>query len=150
MTTQAPKKFPLFPVLIGIGAMALNMLFSFSFAALFQSWGWMPHGGLALANTLATGLEMAALLVVMRRRLNGLEGRAVLQAAGQAALGALTMSMVLWAWLGLTSEQPVWLVVLGGVLLGALVYGGIIWVLRVREARALVDGLLRRARARPA
>ena len=138
------------PVLIGIGAMALNMLFSFGFAALFQSWGWMPHGGLALANTLATGLEMAALLVVMRRRLNGLEGRAVLQAAGQAALGALTMSMVLWAWLGLTSEQPVWLEVLGGVLLGALVYGGIVWVLRVREVRALVDGLLRRARARPA
>ena len=33
--------------------------------------GWMPHGGLALANSLATALEMVGLWYFMRRRLAG-------------------------------------------------------------------------------
>jgi putative peptidoglycan lipid II flippase len=135
------------PVFIGIGAMTLNMAFSFAFAALFSNWGWMPHGGLALANSLATALEMIALLIIMRRRLSGLNGRSVLQAAGQAALGTLALALVLWGWLTWTDGQPAWQVAIGGVLLGGLVYGGVVWVIRVREARLLVDGLLRRARA---
>ncbi|HWA15390.1 MAG TPA: murein biosynthesis integral membrane protein MurJ, partial [Gemmatimonadales bacterium] len=42
------------PVLIGTAAMGLNVVFSFTFAWVFSKWGWMPHGGLALANSLAT------------------------------------------------------------------------------------------------
>jgi putative peptidoglycan lipid II flippase len=136
------------PVFIGIGAMVLNMVFSFVFSALFTRWGWMPHGGLALANSLATALEMIALLAIMRRRLSGLEGRNLLQAAGQAALGTFALALALWGWLSWTEGQPAWLAAVGGVLLGGVVYGGMIWILRVREARILVDGLLRRARHR--
>ena len=65
------------PVLVGAGAMTLNILFSYALAALFSSWGWMPHGGLALANSLATGLEGAALWLIMRRRLAGMQGAQV-------------------------------------------------------------------------
>jgi putative peptidoglycan lipid II flippase len=122
------------------------MAFSFAFAALFYRWGWMPHGGLALANSLATALEMIALLVIMRRRLSGLEGRRVLQAAVQAALGTLLMALVLWGWLSWTGDRPAWITALGGVLLGGLVYGAAIWVVRVPEARLLVDWVMRRAR----
>jgi len=55
------------PVIVGVIAMSLNVVFSFAFAALFKQIGWMPHGGLALANSLATALETIALLVLMRR-----------------------------------------------------------------------------------
>jgi putative peptidoglycan lipid II flippase len=137
------------PVFIGIGAMALNMAFSFAFAALFLGWGWMPHGGLALANSLATFLEMIALLAIMRRRLSGLEGPRVLQAAGQAALGTLALVLVLVGWLVWTTGQPAWQIAIGGVLLGGLVYAGGVWALRVREARFLLEALQRRLRARP-
>src|SRR6185503_13141916 len=62
------------PVVIGTIAMGLNVIFSFAFAKLFIQIGWMPHGGLALANSLATALEATALFIFMRQRLKGIEG----------------------------------------------------------------------------
>ena len=66
------------PVFVGVAAMSLNVGLSYLFSFLFARAGWMPHGGLALANSLATFLEMGALLFFMRRRLIGIEGRRVL------------------------------------------------------------------------
>src|SRR4030065_2852587 len=63
------------PVLIGSLAMGLNVLFSVLFSRWFASIGWMPHGGLALANSLATGLEAACLLILMRQKLGGVDGQ---------------------------------------------------------------------------
>ena len=59
------------PVIIGTVAMGLNALFSFTFAWIFSQVGWMPHGGLALANSLAVSAEVLVLLLILRRRLNG-------------------------------------------------------------------------------
>ncbi|MBI4769781.1 MAG: murein biosynthesis integral membrane protein MurJ, partial [Chloroflexi bacterium] len=50
------------PVAVGAVAMSLNVALSLLFARLFERAGWLPHGGLALANSLATALETAALL----------------------------------------------------------------------------------------
>jgi len=47
------------PVIVGTIAMSLNIVFSFAFSALFASLGWMPHGGLALAMSFETALEMS-------------------------------------------------------------------------------------------
>jgi len=132
------------PVLVGVLAMSLNVAFSFAFSALFVRLGWMPHGGLALANTLATGLEMVGLLFIMRRRLQGLDGRKILVATGQATLATLAMSLGVWAWLSQTSSQPVWLVALGGAALGAGIYGALGMALGIREARGLMGMLSRR------
>ena len=67
------------------------MLLSIGLSALFKHIGWLPHGGLALANSLASALEMGVLFVLMRRRLGGIDGdkigKSVLfAAAGTAAL----------------------------------------------------------------
>ncbi len=72
------------PVMIGIAAMSLNVLFSYLFSALFIRQGWMPHGGLALANTLATALEMVGLIFIMRKRLGGLNGKQVGSGLGKS------------------------------------------------------------------
>lgn len=111
------------PVKIGIAAMSLNLIFSLAFSALFARLGWMPHGGLALANSLATALEMIALLVVMRRRLNGLGGGRVLSAVLRAALASLVMAGGLLIWLEWMAGRSAALITLGGVVSGALVYG---------------------------
>ena len=66
------------PVVVGVGAMTLNLVLSIAFSALFTAIGWMPHGGLALANSMATALETILLLALISRRLNGLEGRRTL------------------------------------------------------------------------
>ncbi len=127
------------PVIVGVAAMSLNVVFSFGFSALFKRIGWMPHGGLALANSLATALETVGLLILMRRRLNGLQGRRVLQGFGSAILGVVGMSLALWLWMAIAGGRPSWQVVAGGILVGSVVYGIIITILRVPEARQLLQ-----------
>ncbi len=123
------------PVMVGAAAMTLNLGFSLLFSALFPRIGWMPHGGLALANSLATFLEMIALLVIMRRRLNGLQSSAILQATWQAGLAGLVMAAGLWMWLAETAALPVIAVVAGGVAGGGILYGATLMLLRVHEVR---------------
>jgi putative peptidoglycan lipid II flippase len=132
------------PVLVGAAAMSLNVVFSFAFSALFERVGWMPHGGLALANSLATALEMVGLLVLMRRRLDGLEGRRVWGAAVQGGGAALLMSLALWGWVTWLAGRSAWLVGGGGVLLGGLVYGLGVLVLGVPEVRGVLRAVRRR------
>jgi putative peptidoglycan lipid II flippase len=132
------------PVFVGIVAMSLNVIFSYLFAGLFARFGWMPHGGLALANSLATALEMIALLILMRGRLSGLNGREILRGGGQAALGTMAMSLVLWLWLGQTSSLPTWLVNIAGVGIGASIYALVMWGMGVKETRVIKDALFRK------
>lgn len=132
------------PVFVGVAAMSLNLVFSLAFSALFQRVGWGPHGGLALANSAATALEMGGLLVLMRRRLHGLEGRKILMGLSQAIVATLTMSAVLWLWGKSTAGQSAWFATGGGVVLGAGTFGVIVWVIGVREARDLWEALVTR------
>lgn len=126
------------PVLIGIAAMTLNILLSIAFVGLFASWGWMPHGGLALANSLATMLEMIVLVYLMRGRLQGLEGRRILMAFVKSAIAVFIMALVLVAWTNQVINQSTWVLVVGGAALGAAVYGIMVLILGVKEARDLL------------
>ncbi len=123
------------PVIVGAAAMTLNILFSFIFSGLFVRIGWAPHGGLALANSLATALEMVGLMALMRRRLAGLHGWSIFNGFTLAALASLVMSGVIGLWLNQASGQPAWLVAGVGILSGGGVYLLMGWVLKVPELR---------------
>jgi putative peptidoglycan lipid II flippase len=132
------------PVLIGIGAMTLNVLFSYGFAAGFSRLGWMPHGGLALANTLATGLEMVGLIWIMRKRLDGLNGQSIGKAVFAAMISGAAMSLgiILWGIYG--GSLPTWLLAGGGILIGAFIYGSGLWLMKNRELHQLASAARRR------
>ncbi len=130
------------PVIIGVGAMSLNVALSFTFAGLFSQLGWLPLGGLALANSSATALEMAALFLIMRRRLKGLQGGDITRGLIQAAAGTLAMSLVLVLWLQRNGSGI--LIALGGVAIGGAVYLLMMWALRVPELQAVYRVLRRR------
>lgn len=132
------------PVLVGIGAMSLNVVFSIAFAALFERIGWMPHGGLALANSLATALEMVLLMILMRKRLSGLNGASIARGFGQAALAALGMGIALFWWIQAEITSATWLVALGGIVIGGVIYLLGIWILKVPEMREIFSLLRRR------
>lgn len=132
------------PVVIGMSAMGLNVVFSFIFARLFSQIGWMPHGGLALANSLATALEATALFIVMRGRLNGIEGKSIARGFAACALASLGMGIGLWIWLQAEGDLPGWILALGGVALGGMVYGMGTVLLRVPEIQILVSAITRR------
>jgi putative peptidoglycan lipid II flippase len=123
------------PVMVGAAAMTLNLLLSVLFSALFQRLGWMPHGGLALANSLATFLEMLGLMALMRRRLGGLEAGPIQSAILQAGAASLAMGLGLAYWLQAGAALPAVLQVLGGVALGGAIYGLVMALLAVKEIR---------------
>ncbi|MEX1247865.1 MAG: murein biosynthesis integral membrane protein MurJ [Anaerolineales bacterium] len=130
------------PVLVGTLAMGLNVVLSLTLPGVFTGLGWMPHGGLALANSAATFLEMLALLFLMSRRLGGLQGRRLWQGLGQALVGSGAMGSVIWILTTSFASAPFWALALGGVAAGLAAYWLSAWLLRVREFGELI-GLVR-------
>lgn len=121
------------PVMVGAAAMLLNILFSVLFSSAFIRLGWAPHGGLALANSLATALEMAGLLVLMRRRLQGLHGKNLLNGFILAIIGSSVMAGAIGLWLNQSGGQSAWLVAGVGLLLGLGMYLLMGWGMKVPE-----------------
>jgi putative peptidoglycan lipid II flippase len=134
------------PVLIGMAAMGLNILFSLAFSALFSRLGWAPHGGLALANSLATALEMTGLLILIRRRLNGLGGRQVLAGVAQAGAATFLMGLVVWGWLSWAASTSPLVMIAGGVLLGGIAFLAAALALGAPEARLALKTVWSRSR----
>lgn len=131
------------PVVIGIGAMILNILLSLWWVADLQ------HGGLALANSVATTLEMLLLLWLLRGRIGGLDDIRLLKAIGRHLIAALGMGIGLWGWLTWLPRQLIadgyieWISVGGAIPLALVIYGGVCWLLHSEEVQPAL-ALLRR------
>jgi putative peptidoglycan lipid II flippase len=97
----------------------------------------LAHGGLALANSTATVLEMVGLLLIIRGRLEGLEdGRllgSILRTVLAAGLMGLGVSWFATALHGLS----ILIVGAGGIALGGLIYLMATLVLGSGEVKAL-------------
>jgi len=126
------------PVWVGGLAMGLNVILSLTLPELFEFAGWPPHAGLALANSVATLLEVVVLLALIRRQMNGLEDRRTLTAFAKSGLAALVMGAVLLGWQALLLDAGALVLGGGGVVLGAVVYLGATFLLRLEELRAVV------------
>ncbi|MEW6178864.1 MAG: murein biosynthesis integral membrane protein MurJ [Chloroflexota bacterium] len=134
------------PVTVTAAAMSLNILFSLTFPSYFDRLNWMPHGGLALANSLATFLECSVLLFLLRRRLGGVQGKRLLNGTVSALVGAAVMAVAILFWLQVIPPLSSSLTVLSTVIIGMLVYAAVLWLQRVSELRLLWQSLIRRAR----
>ncbi len=134
------------PVSVGVVVMGLNIGFSLLFSAWFARIGWMPHGGLALANSLATAMEAAALVLLMRKRLKGLDGGHVWKGVAISLLGTALMSGVVLGWQALFAGRSVVLVLFGALGLGVAAYGGLMWALKMPELRGMVRVLVGKIR----
>ncbi len=121
------------PVLVGAAAMISSIGLSFAFSHLFSRWGWMPLGGLALAVSVSTGLEVSVLYLVMHKRLNGIPLKGIGRGVMAAVLGSLGMAIVLVVWLQVTRSMSNIITTLGGVVIGLGVYGLILIIMRVPE-----------------
>ena len=125
------------PVWVGGLAMALNIALSLTFMAVFDRLGLPPHGGLALANSLATLLEMVGLLALLRPRLGGLGIGALARSVARSSLAAAAMALTLVAWQEMLPATRALLVGGGGIALGATVYLFVALLLRADELRVV-------------
>jgi putative peptidoglycan lipid II flippase len=123
------------PVAVGIAAMGLNIVLSLAFVRLFTELGWMPHGGLALSSSVATTVEMAVLLAILHRRLQGLEGRrligSLLRVGAAVAVMGAGVGVVVW----LLSGSGAVLMTGVAIVVGAVLYVGISLALGASEPR---------------
>lgn len=126
------------PVVVGITAMLANIALSLILISFFGALGWMPHGGLALANSLATCGEMIVLLVLIRRRTGGLEGPRLVRAVWRMGLASLAMLAGLATTSELLATEPAWLVSASSIILGGGVYGLVTLLLGAEEPMALI------------
>jgi putative peptidoglycan lipid II flippase len=136
------------PVLVGVAAMSLNILLSLGLTWVFVQIDWMPHGALALANSLATALECLVLLGLMRQRLLGLEGARLRRGLQAAIAAASVMALTLSLWMRFTAGWSAIAVAGGGVLLGMAVYLAVASAMRAPEPLAVWRTLARRRAAR--
>ena len=100
------------PVRIGIASVVLNIILSFALI------GPLAQGGLALANSTATILEMLTLLYLLRPRLKGIDGRTLALSSAKMFVGAIVMAVTI----ALYSVTPL-AVTPFGLLLGGIVFG---------------------------
>lgn len=135
------------PVGIGVLAMAVNIVLSIALMRLFARLGWMPHGGLALANAIAVTLEMVILLVLLRQPLGGLSESGLGKPLLKMGLATLGMVLVLWGVILFLPAQPSWLAGVVGIIVGGAVYIGLAYVLKVDELKIVERKILGRFRA---
>lgn len=119
------------PVSVGIGAMLLNVVLSLLLLIP------MAQGGLALANSIATTLEMVLLLWLLRRRLGGLDGRALASAVMRMGVATLVLGVVVWGWQHAPGLDSAWPVVLVCIPLGVIAYGLTAWLLGLEEMQLI-------------
>ena len=105
-------------------------------------------GGLALGFSLSNVLEVTVLLWLLRRRLGGLDGRALLDGAARMSMAALAMGAAIAAALAVLPVGAVWARALVGTAAGGLAYLLVCWLLRVEEWRRVV-GMVQRRVKRP-
>lgn len=110
----------------------------------FTPRGWLSLGALALGFSLSNYTEVAVLLWLLRRRLGGLDGLALLNGFWRFLVASLLMSAAVWLLLSRLSEMSVWLQLIMGGLAGALIYLLASWLLRVDEVRQIARYARRR------
>ncbi len=114
---------------------------------------WFSTVGLALASTLAVVAQAWFLQSRLTRRLAGLGFAPLLPNLVKIAIASGLMGVVVWgglralAALALSNQRHDWLVVGGLIPVAGLVYGALLWLLKI-EGRAELAALLGKVRAK--
>lgn len=126
------------PVALGVVSLTLNLLLSLSLI------GPMQIAGLALANTVAALVEMILLAAVLRARLGGLDDRRVLLTMLKTVVASTLMAIAVLGFLAMTNEAETVVRGLGGIVVGAIVFGVSALALRVEELHSALSIIRRR------
>jgi peptidoglycan biosynthesis protein MviN/MurJ (putative lipid II flippase) len=105
---------------------------------------WMPLGGLALANSVATTIETLILAYLLNRRLGGLDIRRLWASLWRALIGVILMGVALVGFVEALSVQNPWILGIGGMIVGAATFFLTVFLLRSPELAYIRSGVRRR------
>ncbi len=112
----------------------------------FPTLGWEPLGGLALGFSLSNILEVIVLLILLRRKMGGLNGAFLLSGIWRMAIAAGVMALTVWLVMQGLGNSGAWVVALAGTAAGGLAYLAASAVLRVEEWQQISGLVLARIR----
>jgi putative peptidoglycan lipid II flippase len=128
------------PFFLNVVENGVNIVLAF---ALVGRWGVQ---GVALSYSIAYLVASVVALAVLRRRVGGLGGQALVSALVRMVGAAAVMAAAVWAVTRVVGDDTgsgAVLRVIAGVAIGALVYVAVALALGVRDVRAAVDRVLR-------
>lgn len=137
------------PVRVGVASMVSNIVLSVIFIQFIGTEGSLargPFAGLALANSLTTLVEAAALWWLLTRRINGVHDRFVLTGALKTTIAAILMGGVVWLGAHQLDGQSMYVVALAGIAVGGVSFFLLAFLLKIEEARSIPRMILRRGR----
>ncbi len=112
--------------------------------------GPMGHGGLALATSLASMVNLVLLVLWLRRKLGPLGGLGLLRDLSKSAACAIVMGVVvmvvatIWSPLEASGRMGLAMRLMGCIITGVGVYCGLAYLLNLEELRAMAETFLRR------
>ncbi len=134
------------PVKIAIIALVTNIVLS----AAFVFWTPLAHGGLALAASLASMVNISLLTIQLRKKIGRMEGGRIRRSLFKIIPASFAMGLIGW-WI---SRNPVWDVVgktlfksellCGGLAISVLFYIAAMWVLKSEELEFIRGMIMRR------
>lgn len=137
------------PVMVGVVSMVSNIILSLVFMRFVGDPNSLSRGafaGLALANSLTTLLEGAALWWLLRRRIGAMHDGRVIGGALRALAASLGMGVIIMGVIAALGEGGAMLTTGFGGLAGALTFFALAVALGVPEARSVPMMVLRRVR----
>lgn len=135
------------PVLAGGAQIGFMVVLSYWLSQrAFPAWGLLAAGGLALGYSLSNFLEAGLLLLLLRRKMGGLNGRFLLDGFWRMGTAGVGMAVVMeLGWRMLPGQAAFWtLLAVGG--LGGVIYLGLCWLFQVKEMRWLWGMVQRRGK----
>lgn len=140
--TATPVKVGLFTVFLNLG---LNL-------ALVN---YLGHGGVALAFSIVSVVNVIMLMLILRKRLGGIEGKNIIKSFLKSLLAAVAMGIaaawsasLLQNWVDISSKMGQAIQVGVAILVGAAVYGAIVMALKMEEVKVVFDIMQRRRKRR--
>ena len=133
------------PVLAGGVQIVLMWALSVWFSTrLFPNLGYLSLGGLALGFSLSNLAEMAVLLWLLRGRIGGINGRSLFDGFWRMFVATVLMSMMIWLVIRPLSEASVWVQLIIGGSVGAIIYIGACYLLQLKELHRFLNYGLQR------
>jgi putative peptidoglycan lipid II flippase len=137
----AAQQDTLTPLLVSFFTTALNLGLAI-FLAKPRTHGGLEHGGLALANGVAVGIEALIGLTILSIRWRGVDARRILSDSAKAALAAAAMGGAILAFQTLLRPGR-FILLLGGCTMGGIIYLALARILGIEEIFTLPRTALR-------
>jgi len=115
------------PVKIALASVALNIVLSLALL------GSLAQGGLALANSIATILEMLTLLYLLKVRMGGVDLGRILASVAKVTIACALMGVAILLVLSTGIVTNLWLMTLGAMAIGAAVFLAVTFILKSDE-----------------